>query len=379
MPKRTPQPGDADFNWDTYDSFRAENDPLKDAQETLYNAKLFGAKNNTIRLAAAPESLAALKAQGDHRGTTRQITEGLSTVGGNVALAGLPASYINPIVGGAMMTGGGLATLPNYLRKEFSPEEDEAPADNWDRGFAALAALPGVNSLKGLKSAKTLAPELEGALGDLRGFAQREAVMGKSAAPAMSPTQQGMLDDIAAFRKGGGGKSLEGLQDVTTSTPELPASWKGLPSDADVAAENATRAADRLARPSRARTPDLMDEFQASTSGPAPEFEMGGTRYAADASGSHKAVTSSPMDDFYAANPGARTGGEGRTTGTWKEGSGGLSDLAAGKIKPHAMPDTPAERVAKLSRQPAASRKPVRPPSDVYLDELLKKFGGTGR
>lgn len=45
-----------------------------------------------------------------------------------------------------------------------------------------------------------------------------------------------------------------------------------------------------------------------------------------------------PIEDFYEQNPGARTGGEGRQTGQFAEGSGGLADLTAGKMKPYPMP-----------------------------------------
>jgi uncharacterized protein YjeT (DUF2065 family) len=51
----------------------------------------------------------------------------------------------------------------------------------------------------------------------------------------------------------------------------------------------------------KAAEPDLFDQFQASQAGPAKPFDMDGQSYAADASGSHKAVSSlSALDDLAA-------------------------------------------------------------------------------
>lgn len=48
--------------------------------------------------------------------------------------------------------------------------------------------------------------------------------------------------------------------------------------------------------------------------------------------------SSSPIQQFYARDPQARIGGEGRMTGSFQEGSGGLSDVAAGKVSRYPMP-----------------------------------------
>ena len=45
----------------------------------------------------------------------------------------------------------------------------------------------------------------------------------------------------------------------------------------------------------------------------------------------------SPIEEFYQNNPGARNMGEGRMTGQFEEGSGGLRDLLAGLIKPRSL------------------------------------------
>lgn len=131
---------------------------LSGAKNTLANAERFATENDTARLAALPESLAALKGAADTRGTTRKITEGLSRAGGAIGLAGLPAAAVNPLIGGTMMTAGGLATIPDYLRREFAPETDEPPVGMMERGMAALAAAPAVSGgLGALRRAATAA------------------------------------------------------------------------------------------------------------------------------------------------------------------------------------------------------------------------------
>jgi hypothetical protein len=159
---RKPQPGDPDFDWSQYAKFKQENDPLAEAQESLTRADQLSTDANTDGLLSIPERLAAITTKPDTRGKLRKTTEALST-GGNIALgASLPA-MINPAIGGALATGGGLATVPDYLRRMIAPDEDEERPGVMETGIQGLSLLPAVSSLKGLRNAARMEKAAAGA------------------------------------------------------------------------------------------------------------------------------------------------------------------------------------------------------------------------
>lgn len=179
--KRKPEPGDADFKWGGLDEtghFQgATDDPnnvdrlLGEARGTLGRADQLAAETDSARLAALPASLASLREPYDTRGPVRKFTEPLANVGNKAMLGGIPAGTINPLIGGAMLTGGGLATIPDYFRKMVAPEGDEERPGVMESGMAGLALLPAAGSLRSLR---TVAQETKPFIGPLTGAATME-------------------------------------------------------------------------------------------------------------------------------------------------------------------------------------------------------------
>lgn len=73
----------------------------------------------------------------------------------------------------------------------------------------------------------------------------------------------------------------------------------------------------------------------------------------------------SPIESFYGSDPQAKVGGEGRMTGQFEEGEGGLSSLVGAETRPLSPLD-------ELSRLSGRGVNPAR------MQELLRKFGGVG-
>lgn len=149
MPTRTPQPGDPDFDWGTMDP-NVVDKLLAEAHGSLDRANALSSETDSGRLAKLPASLAALRRPDDTRGPVRKFTEPLAQGGNAAMLAAIPAG-VNPLIGGALLTGGGLATVPDYLRKMIAPEGDEERPGVVESGLTGLALLPAAGSLRGLK------------------------------------------------------------------------------------------------------------------------------------------------------------------------------------------------------------------------------------
>lgn len=147
-------------NWN-YEHPEEARDVVAEAEGSLGRANRLAAETGSARLAALPASLAALRQAADTRGPIRQITEPLASGGNAAMLAALPAGLINPIVGSALLTGGGLATLPDYFRKVVAPEGNESRPGIIESGMAGLAALPAGGAIRGLRALRAAAPLAE--------------------------------------------------------------------------------------------------------------------------------------------------------------------------------------------------------------------------
>jgi hypothetical protein len=341
---RIPQPGDPDFDWSKYDEFKRGNDPLADAKRTLAGADQFADETGSAGIASIPERLASLSKKPDTRGIARRITEPLAK-GGDVALmASLPA-MINPAIGGALATGGGLATLPDYVRRIIAPEEDEQAPGYMETGMQGLAMLPAVGALRGLKGAmREVGPLSRGAAlaeseasgipqyagrfqskeipyqldrGSLKGL--KTAAKVERAAPEVyaeaelsKPGSQAYLESQFAknhqprdphilygedeamkprhLRKGA--TLVDAMKQEKRYLDAANSGEGSVPNFSQEAGPDtfAGKVRAEAARTRGQAKPDLFDEFQSSVDGPVKPFEMDGATYAADASGSHKAV-----------------------------------------------------------------------------------------
>jgi hypothetical protein len=140
---------------------------LDAAKQTLGSANEFADQTGSADIAALDDRLAALRSKPDMRGLARRITEPLAGAG-NIALATSVPASINPVIGGALATGGGLAVLPDLARRLIAPEADENAPGGVELGLSALGAAPGLRGLRGML--KEAAPFI-GPLGDLEGAA----------------------------------------------------------------------------------------------------------------------------------------------------------------------------------------------------------------
>lgn len=204
----------------------------------------------------------------------------------------------------------------------------------------AIAAAPAILKYGG-QGAQRLGSSLEGLTSFARGTAPVEAphpVL--SVAERAQLTKQGLSPEaIARFEASQAPKPTPPTPRVRQSSSSGPSGnemdqpldpGKLWPYQSD-AIQAGRSPASRLATASAGtKPPDLMNEYLASTAGPAKDFTMGGTKYSADASGSHVAVPPSPIEQFLASDTPARTGGEGRTTGSFPEGPNSLSNVTAG-------------------------------------------------
>lgn len=94
-----------------------------------------------------------------------------------------------------------------------------------------------------------------------------------------------------------------------------------------------------------------------------------------------------PIDKFYESDPAARVGGEGRMTGQFDEGAGGLTDISAGNFTRNPSPAEAAtlagldSRISGLAPEgplDELSRLSGRQASPTRMQELLDRLGGRG-
>jgi hypothetical protein len=362
---------------------------LADAKNTLKNANEFGAENNTARLAALPESLAGLRSAADNRGIGRKITEGMSTAGGGIGLASLPALAINPAIGGAMATVGGALALPDYLRREFAHDEDEQNPGNIERGMMALSALPAVkgvsNALSGLRTAKKwkdaveLPHDISGAFPTgpsyTRSAARGQRLMDESLKD-VAPILEGPLPMRAApvaaprvrtdFSQG---PSLQGLRETLDNKENLTQAF----SEFDDVARNARSANPTILRPvGKVATPTpatgYSDELaRALDARPSPnatavfdDMSAGGAFGPEQAAFTNRKVASSPVEDVFNRAQGnsgrfGRTGPMTELPSAAPESLRGLKESTSFRDLPSDA-DVAALTAARKSKTPRPSR-----------------------
>lgn len=80
-----------------------------------------------------------------------------------------------------------------------------------------------------------------------------------------------------------------------------------------------------------------------------------------------------PIENFYEDNPQARVGGEGRMTGQFEEGAGGLSDIASGNFTRNKVLSPTDARITSMDMPPDAGM-----PAD-FFDEGMRPLAETGR
>jgi hypothetical protein len=313
--KKKPEPGDLEFQWGVDDPNNVDR-LLAEAQLSLANADALDMNTGAERLAQLPASLAALRRPDDVRGPVRKITEPLANIGGKAMLAAIPAG-INPAIGSALLAGGGLATLPEYIRRVIALEGDEERPGFMETAGAGLAALPATGALGALKS--------------LAGY-------GKEA---------GALANPAADLLGGRALAYEGAQAARGARPAVPAIEKLMETPSFV---NLPRGPVSMAKSSAAAFEDIL-----GPEGPKAAFdwpELGG-RFAPDATGSHvlaqgpvqgaqtfadavraeAARVKSPFERMQAAGEFAGDRSVRGIGGLETEGPGGLNRLALASMK----------------------------------------------
>jgi hypothetical protein len=331
MAKRKPEPGDVDFNWETMDPNTVDR-LLAEAHGSLDSADQLATETDSARLAKLPASLAALREPYDTRGPVRKFTEPLANVGNKAMLAGIPAGAINPLIGGAMMSGGGLATIPDYLRKLIAPEGDESRPGMMESGGAALALLPAAGSLRSLR---TVAQDAKPFIGPL------------SAAATMEPGAANLAGRALAYEGGAGVRpaSLSSLQPIDRLMAS--SSFANLP------------------RGNVSKATSWKDELLGAE-GPSQPFnwpEAGGN-FAADTTGSHVQASAQGANSFAdavraeAARPFRRMSAEGAFAGDRTnrgigaleaEGQQGLTAVQEGRVAPNEMPWEPVQLPPSLS------------------------------
>jgi hypothetical protein len=301
--KRKPEPGDPNFQWGVDDPNTVDR-LLEEARGSLGRADQLSAETDAPRLAMLPASLASLRQPMDTRGPVRKFTEPLADVGGKAMLAAIPAG-INPAIGGALLAGGGLATLPDYFRKLIAPEGDETRPGIMETGMAGLAALPATGALHGLRSLTGLgkgAEALANPAADLL-EARWARALGNEGPQAVGRALAFEGPQVA----GRGSSAIEKL----LASP----SFENLPRGAVSKAKPASIAALKIAGPQQ------------------------GPMTFADAVRAEAKRVKSPFEQMQ--QEGAFQGD--RTTGQFKEGSGGLSDVAAGRVSRNDMPWEPID------------------------------------
>lgn len=281
-------------------------DVVGEAKGSLSRANQLSQETDSGRLANIPASLAALRRPDDTRGPVRRITEPLAEGGNAAMLAGLPAGAVNPVIGGGMMAAGGLATLPDYLRKMIAPEGDEERPGVVESGMAGLAMLPMAGSVRGLRALSAAGPELE---------------PGAELAREVVNTAKGYRAEGQSMRQAGQragfplGKSAEVPYREMAEQPIQPGQLF-----------------------------PYQSEHMQSLRG----LPQQGPQSFADAVRSESSRVKSPFEQM--ASEGA-FGGDRTLRGVSaleEEGPSGLSAVAAGRIKPNVMPSE--QKLAELSR-----------------------------
>lgn len=241
----------------------------------------------------------------------------------------------------------------------------------------------GAGELTGLASGALL-PKVPGAVADsLEGIGRGAETLGKSKplarAQALAPLEAMTGHPLAAaasiaapplLRGGGrvmqkGGAALNGLIDAVkkpgaveaeaapyeSASTELPYNWgwHKLPGEAaaksPVVEPNAFTGdleSPRMSGGKRVGPGFTHEGFLDDLKGSIPDAPIGRqdlTGALADLSNSVRRSNLSPVARFLEDDPQAAIGGEGRMTGQFEEGNGGLSDVAAGNITPNINPE----------------------------------------
>lgn len=330
--KRKPEPGDLDFNWDTMDPNTVDR-LLNEAKLALAQADAVDVTSqnqgggSAEQVANIPASLAALQETGDKRGLARRITEPLAGAGQMAQGMALPAGAMQPAIGAALGLGGTLATVPDYLRRMIAPEEGE-DFGAMEGGLTAAGVVPLMRpALKGLKAATPFI----GPLGDVAGA---DMMAGR------------------ALAYGGGAGARPTARAAATPIDKLMAS----PSFANLPKGNVSKAAPLKLSGKLGPTEGPLTFGDSVRDLARRNPDMQGPTTFADAVRGEAARVKSPFERMSAAG---QFRGD-RTTGQFKEGAGGLSDLIAGRIRPHEMPWEPValpqplspfERLAARSRE----------------------------
>lgn len=222
----------------------------------------------------------------------------------------------------------------------------------------------GAGELTGLASGALL-PKVPGAVADsLEGMGRGAEALGKSKplarAQALAPLEAMTGHPLAAaasiaappFLQGGGrvmqkgGAALNGLIDAVkgpaaeaeaapyvSKSTEVPYNW-GWHKMAGDAAEGA-----KAPEPNAFTHEGFVNDLKASAGEPAAAVPQDLSGALAELSNSVRRSNLSPVARFLEDDPQAALGGEGRMTGQFEEGDGGLSDVAAGNITPNINPE----------------------------------------
>lgn len=226
------------WNYEHPDEARYSPDAVTLAKDTLGKADEFANQTGSADIAALDERLAALRSKPDTRGLARRITEPLAGAG-NIALATSVPASINPVIGGALATGGGLAVLPDLARRLIAPEEDENVPGGVEIGLSALGAAPGLRGLRGVL--KEAAPFI-GPIGDLEGAANigGRALAYEGAQAGARPTSRASVSALQQLMETPSFANLP-KGNVSAVTIPRPGVRQGAQSFADAVREQAGR------------------------------------------------------------------------------------------------------------------------------------------
>lgn len=271
----------------------------------------------------------------------------------------------------------------------------------------------GAGEAAGLASGALL-PKVPGAVADsMEGIGRGAEALGKSKplarAQALAPLEAMTGHPLAAaasiaapplLRGGGrlmqkGGGALNGLIDAVkgpatveaeaapyvSKSTEVPYNWgwHKMAGDAPKVEPNAFTGGQEAPGPSQFFNVAGEDGFTPHEMPKAPQDLSGAL---AELSNSVRRSNLKPIDKFYEDNPQAVNGGEGRMTGQFEEGSGGLSDVAAGRTSRYptagekATMDGLDSRISGLSPLDELATLSGRKLSLARSQELLDKFKG---
>lgn len=237
------------------------------------------------------------------KGGVRRATEAMSTGGDIASLASLPLLPM-PALSGAAMALGGMLHAPDQLRRAYAPQDGETRPGLGEALSTGLEMLPGVG-LAGHMGQEAVAAE------DTYGLGQHGRI-----GPSRYEAPTGAVDSPNFQHAPNPNQTLGVARGIANET--------GDPLEAIL----------RGGRKSGTNAQSVQALMKLAASGSVePTAQLGRE---ADAAATRATVYHpSPMEEFYKNNP----PGEGRMTGQFKEGRGGLRDLAAHVgMEPHAMP-----------------------------------------